>query len=72
MAGSYGHVASGWSLIENMGDAYECVEELMFIIQSTLTEEQVNDLLQKRYYPMVRGELAPDAVFLRVQELMDK
>jgi hypothetical protein len=29
MAGSYNHVKHGWSLIENMGDAYEVVEELM-------------------------------------------
>ena len=29
MAGSYNHILGGWSLIENMGDAHEAVEELV-------------------------------------------
>ena len=39
MAGSYDHVMDGWSLIENMGDAYEAVEELLWLVQSEIGTE---------------------------------
>jgi hypothetical protein len=85
MAGSYGHVnfvAGSWSLIENMGDAHECVEELLWLvgelygcIRGRSTDWADLDgglqlLLDRRYYPMCRGEKPPDAVLQRVQQIM--
>ena len=60
MAGSYDHVMrgqGGWSLIENMGDAYECVEELLFIIHANLTPRQISKAIQE-FNALKRGELA--------------
>ena len=70
MAGSYEHVLKGWSLIENMGDAYEAVEELMWLIQSEIGTKTAINLLDSKYYPMVRGELKSDKALKSVEKMM--
>ena len=72
MAGSYEHALGGWSLIENMGDAYETVEELLWLVQEEIGTERARQLLLTKYYPMCRGEIEKDEVFVSVQECMDK
>jgi len=57
MAGSYHHVLHGWALIENMGDAHEAVEELMWLVQSQIGTENAKMLLESQFYPMSRGEI---------------
>ena len=69
MAGSYQHILDGWSLIENMGDAYEAAEELMYLIQSDIGEARAKRLLE-RYWEMKRGEIEPDKYFYQVQRMM--
>ena len=63
MAGSYDHVMSGWSLIENMGDAYEAVEELLWLVQEGLGTEKACELLNNKYCPMRRGDIDPDDTY---------
>ena len=72
MAGSYRHILGGWSMIENMGDAYEAVEELMWLIQSELGTDRALALLQEKYYPMCRGEIEKDAALISVQKMMEE
>ena len=60
MAGSYRHLLSGWDLIENMGDAYEAVEELMWLVQSQIGTDEAERLMKEQYYPMRRGEIPRD------------
>ena len=74
MAGSYGHLLGdgGWSLIENMGDAYECVEELWWLVERAIGEQQAKELLDREYYPMCRREMEKDAALLKVQAGMEK
>lgn len=72
MAGSYSHVKGGWSLIENMGDAHEAVQELMWLIESQIGSEKARDLLKRHYYPMCRGEKPKDQALLAIELLMDK
>lgn len=71
MAGSYQHVLHGWSLIENMGDAYEAVEELMWLIQSEIGETEAKRLLDEKFYPMARGEKEKDRHIKTVEKLME-
>lgn len=82
MAGSYGHLieqadddpdegGGGWSLIENMRDAYECVEELFWLVESIIGRERaINEL--SRFYAMSRGEIEPDAAFMYVKKKMEE
>ncbi len=72
MAGSYNHIKNGWSMIENMGDAHEAVEELMWLIESQIGEPLARELLDEIYYPMARGAYPSDEAYRRVQELMEK
>jgi hypothetical protein len=72
MAGSYFHVAHGWSLIENMGDAQEAVEQLMYLLHKAMSREQIEELLNNEYYPICRGEKEPDVAFQLVQEMMHR
>jgi hypothetical protein len=72
MAGSYSHVKHGWSLIENMGDAYEAVEQLMWLIESEIGAKKAQRLIDTKYYPMCRNEKPKDAAFLKVERLMEK
>ena len=71
MAGSFNHVLSGWSLIENMGDAHEAVEELMWLVLHEIGEDKALRLLDANFYPMARGELEEDSTMLRVNKLMN-
>ena len=70
MAGSYNHILSGWSLIENMGDAAEAVDELMWLIESQIGTPRAKQLLDDYYYPMLRGEKEPDNAMSKVSCLM--
>lgn len=72
MAGSLQHVLNGWSMIENMGDAHECVEELLWLVVKYIGEDRAKQHLETSWYPMVRGELAPDAVMEFVKQKMDE
>ena len=62
MAGGYGHVdpedSGSWALIENMGDAYECVEELLYLVRCLANSEEIKELL-KAFYSFKRGESDP-------------
>ncbi len=70
MAGSYQHVLHGWSLIENMGDAQEAVEELIWLVQSQIGTNKAEELLNSKFYPMSRGEIPEDKTFKKVMRLM--
>lgn len=76
MAGSYGHLMNGencgWSLIENMGDANECVEELLWLILRAIGHERALELLKTEYFPMKRGEQLPDAALNEVNTRMSQ
>lgn len=62
MAGSWNHINTegnefyGVCLLDHLGDAYEALEECWFIIRYTLTEAQVQEILDGLYYPGMRGE----------------
>lgn len=72
MAGSYGHVTNGgWSLIENMGDAYQCVEELLWLVQREIGTHKAEQLLHDEFYPMMRREMPFDEAMRFVQQKMD-
>ncbi len=70
MAGSYNMARKAWSLIENMGDANEAVEELLWLVQSQIGTKEAKRLLDKEYYPMLRGEKPKDAALLAVNKAM--
>lgn len=72
MSGSYNHIINGWSLIENMGDAYELVEQLMWLIQAEIGTEKAKKLLIEKYYPMVRGESPMDDALKAVLQIMKR
>ena len=64
MAGSYHHIMNGdhtpgsITLIENMGDASECIQELLFLVRALGTDEEIDEAL-KVFYQHERGE-SPD------------
>ena len=68
MAGSYEMVREAWSLVENMGDACEAVEELLWLVQSQIGTTEAERLLNEQYYPMIRGELEKDSALLEVEK----
>ena len=70
MAGSLEHVLDGWSLIENMGDAYEAVEEMLWLVLSEIGEDKAKNLLNEKFFPMARGEIGDDDAMRRVNECM--
>lgn len=78
MAGSLGHLISdddnkgGWNLIENMGDAYECTEELLWLILRTMSVKKAHKLLNEEYYPMCRGEKPQDKALTRTRRVMEE
>lgn len=61
MAGSYKHLIDddgryrGMSLLDHMGDAAETIGECFFIIRSSLSDEQIEQALD-RFYRCSRGE----------------
>lgn len=60
MAGSYSHLKHGWSMIENMGDAHECVEELLWLVERGIGREAAKKLLDAEFYAMKRREIPKD------------
>ena len=72
MAGSYGHLFHGYSMIENMGDAIECIEELHWLVERAIGRERACQLLDQEFYPMVRGELKMDKFLKKIQNLEKK
>lgn len=75
MAGSYNHVMGEngrWTLVENMGDAYETVEEMAWLIARAVKHKKAVHLLESEYYPMKRGELPKDAALIEIERRMEK
>lgn len=75
MAGSFSHIGSqdgAWSLIENMGDAAEAVEQLLWLVLRTVGPRQAETLLDTEFYPMKRHERTPDQAFYEVQSRMER
>jgi len=77
MAGSYGHLLpgedsrGGWPLIENMGDAYECVEELFWLVEKYIGRDVALGALE-HFYAMKRGERPKDSALLIVEDQMNE
>jgi hypothetical protein len=72
MAGSYSHLKTGWSLIENMGDASECVEELFWLVERVVGRAEAARLLKAEFHPMQRGEMPPDRALKYVRSKMER
>lgn len=62
MAGSYEHVnpdkSGSWSLIDNLGDAYECIEELLYLVRCFADKKDIKEAL-KYFYKFESGRLDP-------------
>lgn len=77
MSGSYEHLLpskegeGGWSMIENMGDAYECVEELFWLVERYIGRERTIHHL-KDLNAEKRGERPVDESFEFVQRQMSR
>ncbi len=71
MAGSLQHLTHGWSSIENMGDACEATEELLWLVHRAIGAEKAKRLLDAEFYPMKRGEKPNDEHLDKVEKLMD-
>lgn len=63
MAGSYSHIhqqqpndGHGISLIGNLSDAGQCIEELYYLIRSIASDKQIKDALDE-FYRYKRGEI---------------
>ena len=78
MAGSYRHLlpgdddGPGWSMIENMGDACECVEELFWLVEKYIGRDAAMQHLDSVFYPMRRGEIPPDDAMEFVERQMER
>ena len=72
MAGSYNHILHGYSMIENMHDAGECIEELHWLVERAIGKKEAKRLLDKEYYPMYRGEKPEDEHLKRIKKLRSK
>lgn len=70
MAGSLNHILGGWSLNENMGDAYETCEELLYVVLCEVGEKKARELIEKKFYPMSNGQKKKDKAFLKTKKLM--
>ena len=75
MAGSYNHVDSGWSTIEHIGDAYEAVEEMYYLIACYLEKSHIEAAL-KQFARLKRGEIVyieyMRRAYDKTQEVMNK
>jgi hypothetical protein len=77
MAGSYHHLlpgqddGPGWSMIENMGDAWECVEELFWLVESQIGRDNAEIALE-RFLAMKRGEVPKDVHMKFVDQQMSR
>lgn len=65
MAGSYTMAAHDTTLLENLGDASEAIEEMLWLIFSQIGHENAMQLLDAKYYPMARGEIPMDEAYLK-------
>ena len=75
MAGSFDHVGGTdgrWSLVENMGDAYETVEQLLWLVFRTIGVSASETLLTDEFYRMKRGEMQKDQAFFEVESRMER
>lgn len=73
MAGSYEHIrGGGWLHIENMGDAYEAVEELLWLVEAKIGSAEAMAALEAEFYPMRRGELPKTQALLDVEAKMEQ
>ncbi len=59
-------------MIENMGDAYESTEELLWLVQRAIGTKEAKRLLDAEFYPMQRGEMKPDEAMRYVEKQMNK
>lgn len=79
MAGSYNHIHgpdSGLDLLENLGDAFECIEELYFLVRALGDDAEIKHQLEY-FYALSRGENPPCGkktleAFRESQELFEK
>lgn len=63
MAGSYEHihgVDKGLAGIENLGDAYECIEELYFLVRALAESDRQIDTALDEFRRYKRGEIDPN------------
>lgn len=69
MAGSYRHLTTngGRSMLEGEGDMHEALHELYWIARRLASDRKINNLLEKEYYPMRRGEIPFDTAMLEVK-----
>ena len=80
MSGSYGCLIDrvihdedyegGFSLIENMGDAHECIEELFWLVEKYIGREAALEHLEI-FNQMKRGEIPNDDEMNYVEEKMN-
>ena len=59
-------------MMENMGDAHECVEQLLWLVERGIGRKTATELIETEWYPMVRGERKEDAAFKYVEKQMSK
>jgi hypothetical protein len=91
MAGGYGHLSptpdgagtrGGWSLIENMGDAYESTEQLLWLVfffagmamktqDIVEIDKTIQHVIDTNYYPMCRNERQRDHFYEVVERIME-
>ena len=43
-------------LIENMGDAWEAMEEMLWLVENFIGEEKASKLINENLYPHLRGD----------------
>ena len=58
-------------MIENMGDANECVRELFWLVESKIGCDKAKKFLEEEYYPMLRGDMDKDESFIKVECRME-
>lgn len=72
MAGSFSHVIGGWDLIENLGDAYEATEEMLWLILHNISIERAEVQLRDEFRPMKSGYKKHDKAFTETMQIMEK
>ena len=66
MAGSYEAALWHPSLLENMGDAGEAIEQMLWLILRGVGHEEAVRLINEEWGPMVRGERPMDEHLFRL------
>ena len=72
MAGSYDMAHKNVYLLENMGDAGEAIEEMLWLIGRHIGHDKALQSLNEEYYPMVRGEMETDVHYRVVRNNSDR